>query len=880
MTARRPSSADPADRGGVDFDALAAAAIRQAPDFVGLCDPQLRPRFVNAAGRGMVGLPPEVDIATCEILDFFTPTHRRVVETIGLPCLSRDGRWEGDLWFRHFDVPTRATPVRWSAFALHDEAGRMIGVAALATDISAYKRAERALHDHQTLLASILDNVPLGIGVYDRNGDLTGSNQRMRDYVGLTRLPSREASTSRRWHGYDADNRPIPPDRYPGARALRGDHVTPGIDFLYGAQDAPERWLRVSAVPLRREGAEGAEAIVVVQDVDDLKRAAERLEAAGAELASQSRFLAATLSSIPDFVYAFDPQRRFAYANPAMLALFDLPLDRMIGKTFADLGYSVELADRLNGHIDRILSDGTTVEDEVFFHSANGEGAYFAFLWGPVRGEDGAVELVVGVSRKTSERRAFEERLKKNEARLRAATELVGLGIYAWDPATGALDWDDRLRAMWGLPPGAPVDMAVYEGGIHRDDLPRVRSAIAACVDPEGDGRYSIEYRVIGRDDGQTRHVATSGRTLFEDGRAVDFIGAAIDVTAQRRTEAAVRTSEAQFRSFAEHSSNLIWIADPAIGEITYRSAAFERIWGVPSEEASVALATWIETVHPDDRDQVRRALASVGSGEVAHFEYRILRPADGSIRWLRDTSFPIRDEHGAVTRIGGITEDLTQEDTRHVYVVSAMPDEARRLAGLARSAGYRTRSFDGARPFLDIAPLLAPGCVLVDLRKARQEALSVARELRARSIALPTILLDAADADVTSAVTAMKAGAIDYLTLSDEDTLRRALATAIAECQAGTRPTTRDESAGARIARLTPRERAVLVGLIEGGTNKTIAHDLGISPRTVELHRAQVMKRLDATTYTELLQIAMLAGLTPSPPGARAKRTSHTVAG
>ena len=584
----------------------------------------------------------------------------------------------------------------------------------------------------------------------------------------------------------------------------------------------------------------------------------------------RSRLPEVTLSAIPDFVYAFDRQRRFAYANPAMLALFGLPADRMLGKTFADLAYPTNLADRLNGHIDQILREGTTIEDEVFFRSPSGEEGYFAFLWGPVRGEDGAVELVVGVSRKTSERRAFEEQLKRSEARLRAATELVGLGIYSWDPVTGALDWDDQVRAMWGLPPGSPVAIEDYEAGIHRDDLERVRQAIAACVDPAGNGRYTIEYRVIGRDDGRTRHIATSGRTEFEQGRAVNFIGAAIDVTAQRRSEAAVYTSEAQFRSFADNSSNLIWIADPAVDQITYRSAAFEKIWGISSEEAPSAVAEWIKTVHPEDRQQVEHALASVRSGEVTRFEYRILRPADGSTRWLRDTSFPIRDEQGAVIQIGGITEDLTREETRHVYVVSARADEARRLAGLARSAGYRTRSFDCARTFLDMAPLLAPGCVLVDLRNARQEALSLARELRARSIALPTIVLDAPDAAVTSAVTAMKAGAIDYLTLSDEDTLRTALANAIAECQAGARPTTRDETAGARIARLTSRERAVLTGLLEGGTNKTIAHDLGISPRTVEAHRAQVMKRLNATTYTDLLHLAMLAGLRPSMNGGR----------
>lgn len=873
MAPKHPPSAGRKDFAGADLAAMAAAAVRQAPTFVGLCDPELRPCFLNAAGREMLGLGPEVDIAAYEVLDFFTPAHRRVVETVGLASLSREGRWEEQLRFRHFTDPSRETEVRWSAFALRDASGRTIGVAALATAISAFDPAERALHGQQRLLTSILDSIPLGIGIYDRSGDLTTSNQRLRDAIGVARLPSRGATSPQRWSLYGPDHRPIPPDRHPGARALRGEAVTPGMDVLSGGRNAPERWMRISAVPFRHGGDEADGAVVVVQDVDDLKRAAERFAAAGAELAGRSRFFEATLSSIPDFVYAFDRQRRFAYANPAMLALFGLSAEQMIGKTFADLDYPAELADRLDGHIDRVLGGGAIVEDEVFFRSPGGEEAYFAFLWGPVYGEDGSVESVVGVSRKTSERRAFEERLKRDEARLRAATELVGLGIYSWDPATGALDWDDRLRAMWGLPSGAPVDMEVYEAGIHRDDLARVRSAIAACVDPEGDGRYSIEYRVIGRDDGQTRHVATSGRTVFDHGRAVGFIGAAIDVTAQRRTEAAVRTSESQFRSFAEHSSNLIWIADPAVGDITYRSAAFERIWGVASEEGPVALEDWMTTVHPDDRDQVERALDSVKTGEVAHFEYRIVRPSDGSIRWLRDTSFPIRDEHGTVTRIGGITEDLTQDDTRHVYVVSATVEEARRLTGLARSAGYRTRSFDGARAFLDIAPLLAPGCVLVDLRKARQEGLSVARELKARSITLPTIVLDAPDAEVASAVTAMKAGALDYITLSDENTLRTALATAIAECQAGARPATREETAGARIARLTRRERAVLVGLIEGGTNKTIAQDLGISPRTVELHRAQLMSRLNATSLTELLQIALLAGLSPTQTAGRTTR-------
>lgn len=730
---------------------------------------------------------------------------------------------------------------------------------------------EQVLSDQRRLLASILDTLPLGVGVYDHHGHLVHSNALMRCHVESTGLPSRDPGLVERWRGYDADDQPIPPDRYPGNRALRGETVLPGIDFLHIEHDGRERWLRVAAAPFRREG--GNEAIVVVQDVDDLKRAAKQIEAASAELASQSRFLEATLSSIPDFVYAFDPERRFAYANAAMLALFGLPAEEMLGRTFADLDYPSDLADELNGHVDRVLNDGVTTEGEVYYRSPTGYGAYFDFHWGPVRADDGSVELVVGVSRDTSERRAMEEKLRRSEARLRAATELVGLGVYSWDPITGALNWDARVREMWGVPPDAPVDVAVFEAGIHPEDLSRVHDAIAACVDPAGDGSYNIEYRLMRRDSGEVRHVATSGRTTFVDSRAVGFIGAVIDVTAQRRAETGVRESEAQFRSFAEHSRSLLWIGDPETEQIVYRSAAFERIWGLPCEEGPTAFGEWIKDVHPDDRQQVERSLAIVKAGEAVQFEYRIIRPGDGAVRWLRDTSFPIRDEDGAVRRLGGITADLSQEDEHQIYIVSAKNGEARRLANMVRNLEYRIRTFDSASAFLDMAPVLTSGCVIVDLRQSRSECLSIPRELKARSIALPTIALGSPTTDVALAVAAMKAGAGDFVSLTDDDAGRSALLTAISECHGGAKPTTVDESAAARVARLTPREHQVLAGLIDGGTNKTIGQHLGISPRTVELHRAQVMSRLNATSLTELLRIALAAGIEPSGCLGRSQR-------
>ena len=110
-----------------------------------------------------------------------------------------------------------------------------------------------------------------------------------------------------------------------------------------------------------------------------------------------------------------------------------------------------------------------------------------------------------------------------------------------------------------------------------------------------------------------------------------------------------------------------------------------------------------------------------------------------------------------------------------------------------------------------------------------------------------------------------MKAGAVDYIVAGDEASMRASLSGAVTECQGATRAATRDENASARIARLTSRERKVLVGLVNGGTNKIIGQKLGISPRTVELHRAQVMNRLNASNLTDVLQIALAAGIMES---------------
>ncbi|MEZ0168143.1 PAS domain-containing protein [Microvirga sp. TS319] len=327
------------------------------------------------------------------------------------------------------------------------------------------------------------------------------------------------------------------------------------------------------------------------------------------------------------------------------------------------------------------------------------------------------------------------------------------------------------------------------------------------------------------------------------------------------RAETALRESEERFRQFAEHSTDMLWILNAQTLRIEYISPAVERIWGQSPENFQYR-DQWAETAHPEDRARAIQTTERVMKGETVVYEYRIVRP-DGSMRHIHSTSFPILDEQGRIRRIGGIAKDVTLHDGTAVYVVDCDHASRRDLCLLLQEAGYVVKAFASAQSFLEIAPVLVPGCVVLDIRNPEAGDLLIPKELKARRSGLPVIVIGEALGDVTVGVQAMKAGAADYL---DVPYRPGQLLEALASAQTTIRERAERDQATERvkglITALPVREREVLDGLLAGGTNKTIARDLGLSPRTVEAHRARIMERLGAHSLPELVQIAVMAGL------------------
>lgn len=201
-------------------------------------------------------------------------------------------------------------------------------------------------------------------------------------------------------------------------------------------------------------------------------------------------------------------------------------------------------------------------------------------------------------------------------------------------------------------------------------------------------------------------------------------------------------------------------------------------------------------------------------------------------------------------------------EFKRTVHLVD--DDEAiRRSASfMLRTSGYLVKTYASGMDLLQQCDALEPGCILMDVRMPGMDGLEVHKALLERGVTLPVIVMTG-HGDVGLAVQAMKNGAVDFIEKPFErQIVVEAIEEGWARLEQADRHRQRSEDAKARFGTLTPRELDVLKGLVKGHPNKTIAFDLGISPRTVEIHRANLMAKLDVPSLSDVLRLAFAAGL------------------
>ena len=216
--------------------------------------------------------------------------------------------------------------------------------------------------------------------------------------------------------------------------------------------------------------------------------------------------------------------------------------------------------------------------------------------------------------------------------------------------------------------------------------------------------------------------------------------------------------------------------------------------------------------------------------------------------------SYPLLDSRGKGS--------ASMSDSKLVHIVDDEDSIRRSLDFLLRAAGFRTERWEDGVSFLKSADRNESACVLLDVRMPEMDGLQVQAEMAARGYNLPVIILTG-HGDISTAVRAMQGGAVDFLEKPfNRERLLQALQTGFDQLEDREAARKREDWAKTEVGKLTEREKEVLEGLACGYPNKTIAYDLGISSRTVEVYRANVMTKFEVSNFADALRVAFAAGM------------------
>lgn len=268
-----------------------------------------------------------------------------------------------------------------------------------------------------------------------------------------------------------------------------------------------------------------------------------------------------------------------------------------------------------------------------------------------------------GIIRDITQRRRAEEILD----RLRHLHEVIltqaGEGIYGLDRDGITTFVNPTAAELLGYEPFELIDRPMH-GLLHhsRSDGSPYPSGECPIYAALHDGLvHRVSADVFWRKDGHPVPVEYVSTPIIEKGRTAGAVVVFRDISERKEAERAVEESQERFRQLAEHIREVFWITNPEKSHVVYISPGYEEIWGRSCDSLYAHPTSWLDAIHPEDRPRIEEAAISRQTLDVYNETYRILRP-DGSMRWIWDRAYPIRDASNQVYRIVGFAEDITEQ--------------------------------------------------------------------------------------------------------------------------------------------------------------------------------------------------------------------------
>jgi len=255
-------------------------------------------------------------------------------------------------------------------------------------------------------------------------------------------------------------------------------------------------------------------------------------------------------------------------------------------------------------------------------------------------------------------------RLRNTTAAFRASEEhhrrLIDIlpdAVCLFHPNGGLLSMNSQAATMLGYAgTGDLLHKSIYDL-TPPEEHARIKADFAVAL--RAGIIRNAEYTMLKKNGDSFRVELSATVSLGATGQTTGLLSVVRDITERQRSQQALQASEERFRQLAQHIREVFWMSNAGRSEIIYVSPAYQEIWGQTCESLYAAPENWIEAIHPDDRPRVSETLHKQAAGEYDEI-YRIVRP-DGSVRWIQDQAFPIRDAAGEIYRVVGIADDITK---------------------------------------------------------------------------------------------------------------------------------------------------------------------------------------------------------------------------
>jgi len=272
-----------------------------------------------------------------------------------------------------------------------------------------------------------------------------------------------------------------------------------------------------------------------------------------------------------------------------------------------------------------------------------------------VRDDEGNVLYSRSVWRNITRHKRAVKALRRSETRYRTLFGESRDAVYMNTREGKILDINQAGVDLLGYPRDELIGMNVRRLYVH----PEERSVFQREIERQGSVRdYELKFR---RKDGtQIDCLVTSTVRRAADGTVLGYQGIIRDITEQMKAEKALYESEQRFRQLAENLREVFWLSSLDSRQIYFINPAYEEIWGRSRESLISQPESWLETIHPEDREEVLANLEKQSRGEFVEYEYRIVRP-DGEIRWIEAHVFPVRNEEGEIYRCAGSAQEITK---------------------------------------------------------------------------------------------------------------------------------------------------------------------------------------------------------------------------